>query len=147
MVVVTAPLQGFGKRLPLQQSEKYPKNRRALLSYVLLVPSAPDLSDIMATSRSYRKLLFAWEGWHNAAGNPLRPKYQEFVQLSNAAYAEDGTNQGVPKWAWSGSRGGNQDWDIGMLYWSPHPACSQASSFYFPSINILGKGGNPAASP
>ncbi|NWR92221.1 ACE enzyme, partial [Furnarius figulus] len=50
----------------------------------------PDLSGIMATSRSYKKLLYAWEGWHNAAGNPLRPKYQEFVNLSNEAYAADG---------------------------------------------------------
>uniref|UniRef100_A0A8C5IRE9 Angiotensin-converting enzyme n=1 Tax=Junco hyemalis TaxID=40217 RepID=A0A8C5IRE9_JUNHY len=58
----------------------------------------PDLSDIMATSRSYKKLLFAWEGWHNAAGNPLRPKYQEFVQLSNAAYAEDGFSDTGSYW-------------------------------------------------
>uniref|UniRef100_A0A8B9ZHT4 Angiotensin-converting enzyme n=1 Tax=Anas platyrhynchos TaxID=8839 RepID=A0A8B9ZHT4_ANAPL len=50
----------------------------------------PDLSDIMATSRSYKKLLYAWEGWHNAAGNLLRAKYEEFVQLSNEAYRMDG---------------------------------------------------------
>ncbi|KAM8988729.1 angiotensin-converting enzyme [Ara ararauna] len=50
----------------------------------------PDISDIMATSRSYKKLLYAWEGWHNAAGNPLRAKYEEFVKLSNEAYQTDG---------------------------------------------------------
>ncbi|NXJ58386.1 ACE enzyme, partial [Spizaetus tyrannus] len=50
----------------------------------------PDISDIMATSRSYKKLLYAWEGWHNAAGNPLRAKYEEFVKLSNEAYRMDG---------------------------------------------------------
>ncbi|XP_075631437.1 angiotensin-converting enzyme [Balearica regulorum gibbericeps] len=50
----------------------------------------PDISDIMATSRSYKKLLYAWEGWHNAAGNPLRTKYEEFVKLSNEAYQTDG---------------------------------------------------------
>ncbi|NWW44331.1 ACE enzyme, partial [Pedionomus torquatus] len=50
----------------------------------------PDISDIMATSRSYKKLLYAWEGWHNAAGNPLRAKYEEFVKLSNEAYQMDG---------------------------------------------------------
>uniref|UniRef100_A0A8C3L470 Angiotensin-converting enzyme n=1 Tax=Chrysolophus pictus TaxID=9089 RepID=A0A8C3L470_CHRPC len=50
----------------------------------------PDISDIMASSRSYKKLLYAWEGWHNAAGNPLRAKYQEFVTLSNEAYQMDG---------------------------------------------------------
>ncbi|CAI5789816.1 angiotensin-converting enzyme [Podarcis lilfordi] len=50
----------------------------------------PEITDIMATSRNYRKLLYAWEGWHNAAGNPQRPKYQEFVELSNEAYKMDG---------------------------------------------------------
>uniref|UniRef100_A0A8C3KJA8 Angiotensin-converting enzyme n=1 Tax=Calidris pygmaea TaxID=425635 RepID=A0A8C3KJA8_9CHAR len=50
----------------------------------------PAISDIMATSRSYKKLLYAWEGWHNAAGNPLRAKYEEFVKLSNEAYKMDG---------------------------------------------------------
>ncbi|NXU41431.1 ACE enzyme, partial [Drymodes brunneopygia] len=58
----------------------------------------PDLSDIMATSRSYRKLLYAWEGWHNAAGNPLRPKYQQFVSLSNAAYSKDGFDDTGSYW-------------------------------------------------
>ncbi|NXO70473.1 ACE enzyme, partial [Phainopepla nitens] len=58
----------------------------------------PDLSDIMATSRSYKKLLYAWEGWHNAAGNPLRPKYEEFVKLSNKAYLEDGFNDTGSYW-------------------------------------------------
>ncbi|KAJ6660556.1 hypothetical protein lerEdw1_017553 [Lerista edwardsae] len=50
----------------------------------------PEITDIMANSRSYRKLLYAWEGWHNAAGNPLRSKYEEFVKLSNEAYRKDG---------------------------------------------------------
>ncbi|XP_044303199.1 angiotensin-converting enzyme isoform X2 [Varanus komodoensis] len=50
----------------------------------------PEITDIMATSRSYGKLLYAWEGWHNSAGNPLRPKYEAFVSLSNEAYRMDG---------------------------------------------------------
>uniref|UniRef100_A0A8D0GV64 Angiotensin-converting enzyme n=1 Tax=Sphenodon punctatus TaxID=8508 RepID=A0A8D0GV64_SPHPU len=50
----------------------------------------PEITNIMATSRSYKKLLHAWEGWHNSAGNPLRPKYEEFVTLSNEAYTMDG---------------------------------------------------------
>ncbi|NXE97932.1 ACE enzyme, partial [Menura novaehollandiae] len=58
----------------------------------------PDLSDIMATSRSYKKLLYAWEGWHNAAGNPLRPKYEEFVKLSNEAYSMDGFDDTGSYW-------------------------------------------------
>uniref|UniRef100_F6S8L7 Angiotensin-converting enzyme n=1 Tax=Ornithorhynchus anatinus TaxID=9258 RepID=F6S8L7_ORNAN len=50
----------------------------------------PELTDIMASSRSYKKLLFAWEGWHDAVGIPLRPKYQEYVKLSNEAVQPDG---------------------------------------------------------
>uniref|UniRef100_A0A803XZP4 Angiotensin-converting enzyme n=1 Tax=Meleagris gallopavo TaxID=9103 RepID=A0A803XZP4_MELGA len=50
----------------------------------------PGTDHIMASSRSYKKLLYAWEGWHNAAGNPLRAKYEEFVTLSNEAYQMDG---------------------------------------------------------
>lgn len=65
-----------------------------LFSHVLLlVPSVPDISDIMASSRSYKKLLYAWEGWHNAAGNPLRATYEEFVKLSNEAYQMDGRSR------------------------------------------------------
>ncbi|XP_018410702.1 PREDICTED: angiotensin-converting enzyme isoform X3 [Nanorana parkeri] len=50
----------------------------------------PELTEIMATSRSYKKLLYAWEGWHNSAGKPLRSKYEQFVRLSNKAYSLDG---------------------------------------------------------
>ncbi|XP_066442305.1 angiotensin-converting enzyme isoform X2 [Eleutherodactylus coqui] len=53
-------------------------------------PLEPDLTEILATSRSYKKLLYAWDGWHKAAGVPLRPKYTEFVTLSNRAYRLDG---------------------------------------------------------
>lgn len=64
----------------------------------------------MANSRSYKKLLYAWEGWHNAAGNPLRTKYEEFVNLSNEAYHMDGTSrmggmQGVLR---------DQGWELGL---------------------------------
>nr|XP_015217378.1 PREDICTED: angiotensin-converting enzyme isoform X1 [Lepisosteus oculatus] len=50
----------------------------------------PDIVDLMATSRNYKKLLYAWEGWHNASGIPLRKKYPEFVELSNKASQMDG---------------------------------------------------------
>lgn len=58
--------------------------------YFFSLHHSTEITDIMANSRSYRKLLYAWEGWHNAAGNPLRSKYEEFVKLSNEAYAKDG---------------------------------------------------------
>lgn len=103
------------------------------LSHVLLVPSVPDISDIMATSRSYKKLLYAWEGWHNAAGNPLRAKYEEFVKLSNEAYRMDGMSGMGGCRGWSGIRGGN--WGNGVPCCSPHPACCWASKFHFPGAN------------
>ncbi|XP_035263080.1 angiotensin-converting enzyme-like [Anguilla anguilla] len=50
----------------------------------------PELTDIMANSRSYKKLLYAWEGWHNTSGVPLKKFYPEFVELSNKASRMDG---------------------------------------------------------
>ncbi|XP_077019647.1 angiotensin-converting enzyme isoform X3 [Tamandua tetradactyla] len=50
----------------------------------------PELTDILASSRSYTMLLFAWEGWHDASGIPLKPLYQDFTALSNEAYRPDG---------------------------------------------------------
>ncbi|XP_036407894.1 angiotensin-converting enzyme-like [Megalops cyprinoides] len=46
--------------------------------------------EMMATSRSYKKLLYAWEGWHNSSGVPLKQLYPEFVKLSNQATRMDG---------------------------------------------------------
>uniref|UniRef100_A0A8C8B8Z7 Angiotensin-converting enzyme n=1 Tax=Otus sunia TaxID=257818 RepID=A0A8C8B8Z7_9STRI len=98
---IIGSIQTLGpSNLPLEQREKY----NTILSTMdkiystakVCLPNGtcwelePDISDIMATSRSYKKLLYAWEGWHNAAGNPLRAKYEEFVKLSNEAYQMDG---------------------------------------------------------
>ncbi|XP_078079873.1 angiotensin-converting enzyme [Mustelus asterias] len=58
----------------------------------------PDLVEIMAKSRSYKKLLYVWEGWHNSAGNPLRDKYTEFVKLSNKASRLDGFSDTGANW-------------------------------------------------
>ncbi|XP_016401413.1 angiotensin-converting enzyme-like, partial [Sinocyclocheilus rhinocerous] len=52
----------------------------------------------MATSRSYKRLLYAWEGWHNASGVPLRSLYSEFVELSNKASRMDGFNDTGAYW-------------------------------------------------
>lgn len=106
----------------------------------------------MATSRSYKKLLYAWEGWHNAAGNPLRAKYEEFVKLSNEAYQMDGTSRVGGGNGWSGIRGGIWSQDNGVPYCSPHPTCRWASNFHFhfgegatilplPLVPSLGAGG------
>lgn len=92
------------------------------LSHVLLVASVPDISDIMATSRSYKKLLYAWEGWHNAAGNPLRATYEEFVKLSNEAYRMDGTNGMGRCRKWWGIRVGTEAMGCPAALPIPHAA-------------------------
>lgn len=57
---------------------------------VFVFSHCEELTDIMANSRSYKKLLYAWEGWHNASGVPLKKHYPRFVQLSNKASQADG---------------------------------------------------------
>lgn len=55
-----------------------------------------DLNDILASSRNYAMLLFAWEGWHDAVGIPLKPLYQDFTALSNEAFRQDGEHACPP---------------------------------------------------
>uniref|UniRef100_A0A3Q3INI6 Angiotensin-converting enzyme n=1 Tax=Monopterus albus TaxID=43700 RepID=A0A3Q3INI6_MONAL len=50
----------------------------------------PELTKIMANSTSYKTLLYAWEGWHNNSGVPLKQYYPKFVELSNKASQADG---------------------------------------------------------
>lgn len=70
----------------------------------------PEVMDIMSTSRSYKKLLFAWEGWHNASGVPLRPLYPQFVELSNKASTMDGFKDTGDDWrSWYDSPTFEQD--------------------------------------
>ncbi|XP_032891036.1 angiotensin-converting enzyme isoform X3 [Amblyraja radiata] len=50
----------------------------------------PELTDKMATSRGYKELLYAWEGWHDSAGIPQKAYYKTFVEMSNKASQMDG---------------------------------------------------------
>ncbi|KAM6163158.1 angiotensin-converting enzyme-like isoform 2-T2 [Rhynchocyon petersi] len=43
----------------------------------------PDLTKLMATSRDYEELLWAWQGWRNKAGRSILPLYPKYVELSN----------------------------------------------------------------
>ncbi|XP_051035002.1 angiotensin-converting enzyme isoform X2 [Phodopus roborovskii] len=58
----------------------------------------PELTNILASSRSYAKLLFAWESWHDVVGIPLKPLYQDFTALSNEAYKQDGFSDTGAYW-------------------------------------------------
>ena len=44
----------------------------------------------MASSRDYDELQYAWKGWFEAAGRPIKDEYEEFVELSNKARVSDG---------------------------------------------------------
>ncbi|XP_011366886.1 angiotensin-converting enzyme-like protein Ace3 [Pteropus vampyrus] len=49
------------------------------------MPLEPDLEEVMATSRDYKELLWAWQGWRDAAGRQLRVAFEYYVHLSNKA--------------------------------------------------------------
>lgn len=49
-----------------------------------------DLTKIMAESRDYDRLLFAWQGWRNASGRELRKSYERYVELANLAARSNG---------------------------------------------------------
>lgn len=50
----------------------------------------PDLYDILANSRDYDRLLFAWGGWRDAVGPKIRGLYKKFVELKNKGAEENG---------------------------------------------------------
>ncbi|XP_068611055.1 angiotensin-converting enzyme [Brachionichthys hirsutus] len=94
--------------LPLVEREKYNtilSTMDSIYSTAKVYPEPniswslePELTDIMATSRSYKKLLYAWEGWHNASGVPLKTLYPAFVELSNKASQADGFADTGDEW-------------------------------------------------
>lgn len=49
-----------------------------------------DLQQIMAVSRDYDELLFAWKGWRDSAGKVLRQDYKRYVELANKAATLNG---------------------------------------------------------
>lgn len=44
-----------------------------------------DLSQIMAKSRDWNELKWAWDGWRNASGRNMPDLYEELVSLQNQA--------------------------------------------------------------
>ncbi|XP_012588563.1 PREDICTED: angiotensin-converting enzyme-like isoform X2 [Condylura cristata] len=47
------------------------------------LPLEPDLQEIMATSQDQKELVWAWQGWRDAVGRPLRFVFEHYVRLSN----------------------------------------------------------------
>ena len=50
----------------------------------------PDLYMLMAKSRDYNELLWAWKSWRDAVGPQMRPLYQKLVGLLNSGAREHG---------------------------------------------------------
>lgn len=48
-------------------------------------PSSPDLTNLMATSRKYEELLWAWKSWRDKVGRSILPFFPKYVELSNKA--------------------------------------------------------------
>uniref|UniRef100_A0A8D3DRV9 Angiotensin-converting enzyme n=1 Tax=Scophthalmus maximus TaxID=52904 RepID=A0A8D3DRV9_SCOMX len=88
----------------------------------------PHLTDIMANSRSYKKLLYVWEGWHNASGVPLKDHYPRFVELSNNASQADGFADTGADWrSWYETKTFEQD--LEKLYQTIEPLYKNLHAF------------------
>lgn len=48
-------------------------------------PPSPDLTSLMATSRKYEELSWAWKGWRDEVGRSILPFFPKYVELSNKA--------------------------------------------------------------
>ncbi|KAM9424543.1 angiotensin-converting enzyme [Pholidichthys leucotaenia] len=88
----------------------------------------PELTDIMANSRSYKKLLYAWEGWHNESGVPMKQLYSEYVELSNRASRGDGFDDTGAAWRfWYDTKTFEQD--VAELFKTIQPLYLQLHAF------------------
>ncbi|CAE1153434.1 ACE [Acanthosepion pharaonis] len=50
----------------------------------------PELIKIMAESRDPDELLWAWHGWRNAAGRPVRNNFKTYMELLNVGAKQNG---------------------------------------------------------
>ena len=51
---------------------------------------SPYLERLMQVEKDYDRLLWAWEGWHNASGNAIRPVYLQYIDLLTKNAQENG---------------------------------------------------------
>ena len=49
-----------------------------------------DLTRVLAESRNYGELYWAWDGWRDEVGGPAREDYKEYVRLKNKAAQANG---------------------------------------------------------
>jgi len=58
----------------------------------------PELTQLMAESRDYDELLWAWSGWHNVTGRPIKSLYVQLVDAMNEAARDNGQNDVSESW-------------------------------------------------
>ena len=51
---------------------------------------SPDLTNTMASSRTFNDLKVAWQGWRDAVGPKIRRLYEQYVNLSNEGAKDNG---------------------------------------------------------
>jgi hypothetical protein len=52
---------------------------------------SPYIERVMQTENNYDRLLWAWQGWHDACGNKIRSVYLSFIDLITKTEAENST--------------------------------------------------------
>ena len=52
---------------------------------IIFLLNHADLTHIMATSRDWDELSWAWEGWREASGNTMPEAFEELFELQNEA--------------------------------------------------------------
>ncbi|XP_012658395.1 angiotensin-converting enzyme isoform X2 [Otolemur garnettii] len=58
----------------------------------------PDLTSMMATSRQYYELLWAWKSWRDKVGRAILPSFPKYVELTNKAARLNGYIDGGDSW-------------------------------------------------
>ncbi|PIO05261.1 hypothetical protein AB205_0182740, partial [Aquarana catesbeiana] len=54
------------------------------------IPLDPDITALLAQSRDYDELLWAWKGWRDSSGKKMRSHYKRYVELGNKAATLNG---------------------------------------------------------
>uniref|UniRef100_A0A8C2RR85 Angiotensin-converting enzyme n=1 Tax=Capra hircus TaxID=9925 RepID=A0A8C2RR85_CAPHI len=58
----------------------------------------PDLTRLMATSRNYQDLAWAWKSWRDKVGRSILPFFPKYVELTNKAARLNGYQDGGDSW-------------------------------------------------
>jgi len=57
---------------------------------IIIIMFNADVKHIMATSRDWEELTWAWREWRSQTGRKMKNKYSEFVEIHNKAARVNG---------------------------------------------------------